>query len=187
MSELVSIPCAGELNGGFRGRDETYIFPFRNSSQIYLNLGLCQYIRRGRHVDKEICSRLRQLPNCSIEIKSTAIGLLIAPSFRSQQLDASLPMTFDKPLSRIRHTLHRCLCPCSRQQSHAADHKILKRLIARLPPLAHVGAETWNLRRRVAVIVLEGALEFGRRVNLPRHSLDDVGFVALLLAGGEAS
>ncbi len=81
-------------------------------------------------------------------------------------------------------TLYRRLRPRSRQQSHPAYHKILKRFVGRLPPFAHVFPKTWNFRCWIFVDVFEWTLEFGRPVIFAGCPLDDVGFVAFLLLGG---
>ena len=77
-------------------------------------------------------------------------------------------------------TLHRRFRARRCQKPHRAHHEVLKRLIARLAPLAHVLAKTGYLGRRVLIGVPEGRLEGGRGVVFAGCALDGVGFVAPL-------
>lgn len=81
-------------------------------------------------------------------------------------------------------TLHRSLCPCRRQQPHAAHHEVLERLVRRLPLLAHVICEAGDPGRGVVVFVLEGRFEAWRSLVLARVPFDDVGLASPLLVLG---
>lgn len=80
-------------------------------------------------------------------------------------------------------TLNRSLRPSRRQQSHSPNHKILKRLVRRLAPFAHILGETRYLRRRVLIAIFEGGVELGCLFDFPRVTFEDVGFAAPLLGG----
>ena len=85
-------------------------------------------------------------------------------------------------------TLHRGLRPRRRQQPHTSHHKILKRLITRLPLLTHIIRKTRNLRRRRGSLFCEWAdVRDGGLVVFARTALDGVGFGSPLLGrcGGE--
>lgn len=77
-------------------------------------------------------------------------------------------------------TLHGCLCPRCRQESHSSDHEVLEGLIASLAFLAHVVCETRYLCRRVVFLVFERGVETWCLIILARNSIYDVGFRAPL-------
>lgn len=80
-------------------------------------------------------------------------------------------------------TLNRSLRPSRRQQSHSPNHKILKCLVRRLAPFAHILGETRYLRRRVLIAIFEGGFELGCLFDFPRVTFEDIGFAAPLLGG----
>ena len=80
-------------------------------------------------------------------------------------------------------TLHRSLRPRRSQKPHSTDHKILKRLITRLPLLRHVFRETRYLRRWILVFPFERRFEFWSLIDFARLPIEKVGFVSPLLVG----
>ena len=92
-----------------------------------------------------------------------------------------------RPKENRKLTLHRRLRPRRSQQPHTPHHKILKRLITRLPPLTHIILETRDLRRRVTLFAFERGLERRRLIVFSGCTFNGTGFVAaLVLVGGLA-